>query len=120
MTALLVVLAFNLLALGLLLARVRKLSSEIKELRALGDEVLAPAPIPPELIQMARDGAALVSIRILNPMELAAHKSWLAGVAARVSPKLVRRLVSQEVAKTVRQELPKYGVVAEVKVVEGD
>ncbi|MGQ0503678.1 MAG: hypothetical protein ACT4P0_13925 [Panacagrimonas sp.] len=118
MTALLAVLTLNLVALGLLLARVRKLGREVRALRAIGEEVSAPPPVPPELVQMARDGAAMVSIRILNPMELAAQKSWLAGVAGRITPRLARRFVSQEVAKTVRQELPKYGVVAEVKVVE--
>ena len=41
-------------------------------------------------------------------------------MAGRLTPGLVRRIVSQEAAKIVRQELPKYGVIAEVEVVARD
>lgn len=117
MNILLIALCINLLALALLALRFVRLRKEIAALRARG-EALALAPSPPaELMQMARNGAALLSIRILNPMELAAQKHWLAGVAGRVTPGLVRKIVCQEALKIVSQELPKYGVVAEVKVV---
>ena len=112
-----VILLLNLIALAVLAVRFQSLRREMGELRARGEQLAGAAEIPEELRRMAREGALMLSIRILNPMELAAQKHWVAGVAGRVTPGIVRRIVSSEAAKIVRQELPKYGVIAEVKVV---
>lgn len=120
MNLVLIVLLINLAALALLLLRFAKLRTEVRELRARSEQLSAAPPVPAELARMAREGAALLSIRILNPMELAAQKGWFAGMAGRLTPGIVRRIVSQEAARIVIQELPKYGVVAEVRVVGGD
>lgn len=121
MTAVHVILLLNLVALAALLVRFLRLRGEVAELRARSETLAGAAgEIPPEVRQLARDGASMLSIRILNPMELAAQKHWVAGVAGRLTPGLVRRIVSQEAAKIVRQELPKYGVVAQVEVVGRD
>lgn len=119
MNPLLVALGINLLALMLLALRFVSLRREVATLRARSEALTQAPPVPPELIQMARNGAAMLSIRILNPMELAAQKHWLAGMAGRITPGIVRKVVCHEAAKIVSQELPKYGVVAEVKVVGG-
>ncbi len=66
-----------------------------------------------ELVNAARP--SLISIEILNPMELAAKESWVAGVLMHQTPTLVRRLVYQRASQLVREELKKYGVVAEVR-----
>lgn len=121
MNPLLLFLVINLAVVGLLLLRVVRLRGELAELRARS-EALAGGTIqvPEDMRRMAREGASMLSIRILNPMELAAQKHWVAGVAGRLTPGIVRRIVSHEAAKIVRQELPKYGVIAEVQVVARD
>lgn len=121
MNLVLVFLLLNLALLGLLLRRYARLHGELAALRARSEALAGEgAQLPEPLRRMAQDGAALLSIRILNPMELAAQKHWMAGVAGRLTPGLVRRIVSQEAARIVRQELPKYGVIAEVEVVARD
>lgn len=117
MNIVLIALCLNLLALILLAAYALRLRGEIAALRVRSEPLPRASPVPAELSKMAREGAALLSIRILNPMELAAQKHWLAGLAGRVTPGIVRKVVCQEAAKIVSLELPKYGVVAEVKVV---
>jgi hypothetical protein len=120
-TAVHILLLLNLAALAALLVRLLRLQREVSALRARSQALAAAADeIPAELRQLARDGASMLSIRILNPMELAAQKHWVAGVAGRLTPGLVRHIVSREAAKIVRQELPKYGVVAQVEVVPND
>lgn len=114
---LIAVLCINLLALAALGVAFLRLRREIAALRARSQSLSQTPGVPAELAKMAREGAALLSIRILNPMELAAQKHWLAGAAGRITPRIVRNIVCQEAAKIVSQELPKYGVVAEVKVV---
>lgn len=66
-----------------------------------------------ELTSAARP--SLISIEILNPMELAAKQSWVAGALGSITPALVRRLVYQRASQIVREELKDYGVVAEVR-----
>jgi hypothetical protein len=117
-TVILVLLIANLIALVALGLRHQRLRTELAELRTRAEALSAgAAPLPEDLRRMAREGASMLSIRILNPMELAAQKHWIAGIAGRITPGLVRRIVSNEAAKIVRQELPKYGVIAEVEVV---
>lgn len=121
MNVVLVFLVVNLAVLGLLLVRFSRLRREVAELRARSETLAGGvAQVPEELRRMAREGASMLSIRILNPMELAAQKHWVAGVAGRLTPGIVRRIVSHEAAKIVRLELPKYGVIAEVEVIGRD
>lgn len=120
MNSIQIFLGLNLFALALLGLRYHGLRKEIAALRARSEQLSAAPSVPAELTRMAREGAAMLSIRILNPMELAAQKHWMAGVAGRVTPGIVRRVVCHEAAKIVIQELPKYGVVADVRVVGGD
>lgn len=121
MSAVLLILLLNLAVLVVLLFRFQRLRAELAQLRARSEALAGGvAEVPADVRQLAREGASMLAIRILNPMELAAQKHWVAGVAGRLTPGLVRRIVSQEAAKIVRQELPKYGVVAEVEVVARD
>ena len=81
---------------------------------------MSTPPLPEELRRIAREDTPLLSLRILNPIELAAQKHWLAGVAGRITPGIVRRIVAHEAAKMMRVEVLKWGVVAEVQVVGRD
>lgn len=66
-----------------------------------------------ELVSAARP--SLLSIEILNPMELAAKETWMAGVLGSVTPTLVRRMVYLRAAQIVREQLKEYGATAEVR-----
>lgn len=120
MNAVVILLIVNLAALVLLLLRHARLRGTVAELAERGTALAGSTEVPEPLRQLAREGTPMLSIRILNPMELAAQKHWMAGVAGRVTPGLVRRIVALEAAKIVRLELPKYGVVAEVEVIGRD
>lgn len=116
---LIVLLVLNLTALLFLAGRQVRLRRELAALRERGDRLAGSAALPPGLERMAAEGGAAIVINILNPMELAAQKHWVAGTMGRLTPGLVRKIVYQEAVKIVSQELPKYGVMAEVRVVNG-
>lgn len=120
MNAITLILLLNVALLALLLRRTLSLRRELAELSARNTALAGSADVPEELRRIAREGTPMLSVRILNPMELAAQKHWLAGVAGRVTPGLVRRIVAHEAAKMVRLEMPKWGVVAEVEVIGRD
>lgn len=116
MNALVLLLVINLLAFAALGAWLLRLRAELARLRAHA-AVEPGVPVPEELHALARQGQTLLLIRVLNPMDLAAQRHWLAGVAGRITPGIVRRVVAHEAARLVRLELPKFGVEAEVEVV---
>lgn len=120
MNLLSILLLLNLIALALLGWRHARLHRALRALEARGAALGGSAEVPEELRRIAREDTPLLSLRILNPMELATQKHWLAGVAGRVTPGLVRRIVAHEAAKMVRVEVLKWGVVAEVQVVGRD
>lgn len=117
---LIALLVLNLTALLFLLWRFVRLRREVLELRERGDRLAGAAPLPPGFEKMAAEGSSVIVISILNPMELAAQKHWIAGTLGRITPHRVRKIVYQEALKILSQELPKYGVVAELKVVNRD
>lgn len=106
-----------LLLLGLCLFRLRRRAAG---LRQRADQLSGQPAVPGDLQRLAREGGVLLSIRILNPVELAANKHWMAGIAGRVTPGIVRRVVGSEAIKICNQELRRHGVVADVRVVSGD
>jgi hypothetical protein len=58
----------------------------------------------------------LISIEILNPVELAGTRGRVLGVAGSLAPGLTRRIVYDQVAKILRSQLGERQVVAEVRV----
>lgn len=119
MLVLTILLAVNLLvALGLL-AWTFHLRAALKQLEARQEQTGAATTLPTELLRVAAESNPVIAIHILNPLELAISKHWAAGALGRLTPGLLRRLVGAEAAKIIGQELPKYGVVAEVKVIGG-
>jgi hypothetical protein len=119
MTVLQVLLALNGVAAIVLFLLARRLRGDLEALRARADRLDAPPAPSAELLRIARENGRVLSVHILNPMELAAQKHWVAGAAGRLSPGIVRQIVYKEAARIVAQELPKYGVVAEVRIIEG-
>lgn len=57
----------------------------------------------------------LISIEILNPIELAGSRGWLAGLAGSLVPKFTRRVVHDQVLKILKHELDAHHVVADVR-----
>jgi hypothetical protein len=57
----------------------------------------------------------LISIEILNPIELAGTRGWLAGLAGSLVPKITRRVVHDQVLKILKQQLDAHHVVADVR-----
>jgi hypothetical protein len=63
----------------------------------------------------ALDRPTLISIEVLNPLELAAKESRLAKTFGALTPDLVRREVYKQVYEHMCKELQDYGVIAEVR-----
>jgi hypothetical protein len=89
----------------------------------------SPAPDPPTEpgLRAALDATApavaapagtrrLISIEILNPVELAGTRGRVLGVAGSLAPGLTRRIVYDQVAKILRSQLGERQVVADVRV----
>ncbi|HLY33171.1 MAG TPA: hypothetical protein VKQ07_01435 [Jatrophihabitantaceae bacterium] len=79
--------------------------------RAAVDALARRGPVPVKDRQF-------VSIEILNPIELAATRGRVLGLAGSFAPGFTRRIVYDQTAKTLRQELAVRGVVADVHVHE--
>jgi hypothetical protein len=62
---------------------------------------------------------ALISVEILNPLELAVKESALARAFGGLTPDLVRREVYKEVYQRLCLQLQEQGVVAEVRLHDG-
>lgn len=80
-------------------------------------EALAKAwsTLPPDARRLLPDSSALISIEILNPVELAAKESAIAGPVGSLAPNLIRRIVYQRTAAMLREQLLEYGVRADVR-----
>ncbi len=57
----------------------------------------------------------VISVEILNPVELAGTRGRLAGIAGSIAPGLVRRIVYDQTIKTMRRQLAEQGVVADLR-----
>lgn len=71
--------------------------------------------LPPDARRLLPDGGALISIEILNPVELAAKESAIAGPVGSLAPNLIRKIVYQRTAAMLREQLLEHGVRADVK-----
>jgi len=57
----------------------------------------------------------LITIEVLNPIELVSTRGRVAGLAGSLAPGLARRVVYDQVLKTLRRELANKQVVADVR-----
>jgi hypothetical protein len=57
----------------------------------------------------------VISIEILNPIEVAATRGRLAGIAGSIAPGLIRRIVYDQTIKTMRRHLADEQVVADLR-----
>jgi hypothetical protein len=86
----------------------------------------APQPAPDEKLARALTAAAgaspsstgsrrLITIEVLNPIELAGTRGRLVGIAGSLAPGITRRLVYDQVLKILRRQLADERVVADVR-----
>ena len=64
-------------------------------------------------------GERVITVRILNELELATDKTKAAGLLHKVRPHLLNRLVYEQAAKELLERLAEEGVRAEVRVHAG-
>ena len=57
----------------------------------------------------------VITIEILNPIELAGSRGWWAGIAGSLAPGLTNRVVYDQAIKLVRRQLADHDVVADVR-----
>ena len=57
----------------------------------------------------------VITIEILNPIELAGSRGWWAGIAGSLAPGLTNRVVYDQAMRLVRGQLADHNVVADVR-----
>ncbi|HET7689356.1 MAG TPA: hypothetical protein VFK41_03190 [Nocardioidaceae bacterium] len=103
-------------AAGLLLqARALRARAEVLESRI--DALVPGPPVPPDLAATLGTGQRRVlAVEILNPVELAASKIPAARLLGAVRPALLTKVVYDQAAKQVVDQLELEGVLADVQV----
>lgn len=123
MTALIILLMLTNLGLiaGLLWYK-GSVSDELASLRARAETLDPEAAVPPPDIREIYDdlSSGLITIEILNPMELAAKESWFAGLFGSVAPGMLRKLVYKRASKITHSMLEDFGVDGQVSIHHGD
>ena len=112
-----ILLTVNLLLLaGLLLASLRN-ARTLTRLRA-DAEALKPlhAELGPELRQqLTESGSRVIGIEILNPLQVAASQSWVAGHFGALAPGLIQREVYRQTRAILETQLREYGIEPRVR-----
>jgi hypothetical protein len=103
----------NLGTLGMLL-RGRRRSPAADQAAEPGLRAALDATAP--AVAAATGTRRLISIEILNPVEVAGTRGRVLGVAGSLAPGLTRRIVYDQVAKILRSQLGERQVVADVRV----
>lgn len=68
---------------------------------------------------LGEQGKKLITVEILNPIELATAKTVFAKPLAGMSPGAINTLVYKEARDIIAQQLPEFGVKAEVNIHNG-
>lgn len=101
-----------LVALSLMLRAVSRRTARAEE--AIGE--LEPyRPLPEELEAAFTAGSRrVITVEILNPLELAASRNRFGGIAGAVAPRALRKLVYEQTVREMREQMVDEGVAAEV------
>jgi len=75
-------------------------------------DALNRTPLPANSSSATR---RVITVEVLNPIELATTRGRLAGIAGTFAPGLVRRIVYDQTIKTMRRQLVEERVVADVR-----
>ncbi|MFT4264225.1 MAG: hypothetical protein QM572_12635 [Nocardioides sp.] len=105
-------------AAALLTRQVRSLRASVA---ALHEEVEAQAGAPPAVpVTLDIGPRRVITIEILNPLELAASQSRAARLLGGLTPTVITRIVYDQASKQIMETLEDEGVAAEVRVRVGD
>ncbi|HSV40677.1 MAG TPA: hypothetical protein VLI04_18080 [Nocardioidaceae bacterium] len=116
-TVALVVAALLTAACVVLLLQIRSLRARAVALDAKVAALVPAPPLPPELAATFGSGQRrLLAVEILNPIELATAKSSAAKLLGAVRPALLTKVVYDQAAKQVVDQLESEGVLADVRV----
>lgn len=118
MTALLIFTSIN-IVVSLLLFVLWQRSQ--RQSRALQQETAglqaASNALPADLNKLlGEQNKRFITVEILNPVELAVNKTFLAKPLVGLLPNTINKLVYAEARDIIAQQLPDFGVKAEVKV----
>lgn len=104
-------------AATVLLVQARALRARADELEARVAALVPGPPLPPDLAATLGSGQRRVlAVEILNPVELAASKVPAARLLGAVRPALLTKVVYDQAAKQVVDQLEREGVLADVQV----
>lgn len=116
-----ILLSINLVLLAWLVIGSLRNASRIRRLRA-DAEALKPlhAELGPELRQQLESARSrVISIEILNPLQVAAKQSWLAGQFGALAPSLIQREVYRQTREILESQLREYGIEPRVRIYGG-
>ena len=108
-----------LVSLGLLIWALmlrRQLATLETQCRALADRLGSG----PAVVRDAAGQPMLLTVEILNPVELARKESWFAGAFGSLTPGLLRRIVYARTLKIMQQQLLQFDVKADVQLLGGN
>ncbi|MGH3515906.1 MAG: hypothetical protein ACRDQ7_00500 [Haloechinothrix sp.] len=112
------VLVLGLVTVVLATLQIRKLRTMLDELALAADDVAEHMrALPPDLVSFLGEGDRLIlTAELLNPVELAAEKTWIARPLTAVNPNLLREIVYKSAASQVRKQLAVLNIEADVQV----
>lgn len=122
MTVFVAVLALVLAALlavacAVLLVLLRGVRRRAEALSLLVADLEPAPPLPPDLeLALGAGARRLLVVEILNPLELALSRNRAAGVVAAVAPERLRKIVVDQAAKEMVEQMASEGVDAEVRI----
>ena len=79
------------------------------------DEVVAAAVEAMRPVASTTSTRRVITIEILNPIELAGTRGRLAGIAGSLAPGITRRIVYDQAIRNLRRQLVEERVVADVR-----
>jgi len=112
-----ILLALNVILLTWLAVRQIHAQRALKTLR-LDTRELAPlhAELDPQLRkELAEARSRVLGVEILNPLEVAAKQSWVAGQFGALAPDLIRREVYRQARDILEEQLREYGIEPRVR-----
>ncbi len=113
--AILLLLLLDLAVLCVLLGLIARVRKQTRELSGQVVELTEQDP-PVRVDPVFASGKRLITVEVLNPVQLAATQNRLAGVAGAVAPDLIGKIVYEQAAKIMREQLAGQGVEADVRV----
>lgn len=102
------------ISLGLL-AWALKLRAQLQALETRSNELSARVGSLPPAKGDSAGKPMLLTIEILNPIELARKESWFAGAFGTVTPALLRRIVYAKTLVIMQEQLLQFDVKADVQ-----